>query len=148
MRLGLPPANDDEMFNVCGSCGKHWKKDVWHPLACATHKGTWVTLRHDDMKNLVELIARKCGMIVRTEPRDLNPSDDTRVDSHVSRGVYSCLIDYTIPHPTSLTYLTRAAVQQMYVANAAAERKATHHELTSQFQNAEFFPFVVDKAGF
>ena len=70
MRLGLPPANDDEMFNVCGSCGKDWKKDIWHPLACASHKGTWVTARHDDMKSFVELTAKKCGMMVRTEPRD------------------------------------------------------------------------------
>jgi hypothetical protein len=106
-----------------------------------------VTYRHDSVKQLLARLLRHAAIDVRLEPRAVY-NDERRPDLCVAMGSRQILIDVSVRHPFSPTYLhSNLAMQPLGVALDAERRKRARYQSGASAANMEFVPFVLETTG-
>ena len=132
--IGLPP--QDIMQSHCGAPNN----DPWHYLSCVKRRKNELNMRHDQVNYALALFAMHAGIVTRIEPNGLSKEDRLKPDLQLIMDQFNKLIDVTVVHPTSPSYLKQAQIQ-LKTASAAWERKSNKYRKFAEHHSAEFIIF-------
>ena len=123
-------------------------QNEWHYLNCMEgHGGREVTLRHDQLVQLIARFLKLAGAVVVLEPKHVFSSETgKRPDLQVVLASKVYLIDVTIVNPTAPSNL-RHSQKVLGQATAAEKIKLRKYEELSAQQNCTFIPFVIEVYG-
>jgi hypothetical protein len=152
LRLGFAPF--DIMPNNCHSCRVYSPANLdlvlqneWHYLNCMEgHGGREVTLRHDQLVQLLAHYLKLAGAVVVLEPKHAFSETNKRPDLQVVLASKVYLIDVTIVNPTAPSNL-RYSQKVLGQASAAEKIKIRKYAELSSQQNCIFIPFVIEVYG-
>ena len=135
----------------CGS-----KNDIDHALSCK--KGGYVTMRHNNIRDLEAELMKEVCFDVKVEPvllpldtdiaRNGNTAEKARLDVS-GVGVWGPLektfLDVRIMHPNAPSYINKN-IKQVYSSHEK-EKKRTYNERVLQVEKASFTPIVMSTFG-
>ena len=140
--------------NIC-SCGK--QNDIDHALIC--HKGGFVNMRHDKVRNVEAKLMQKVCKDVQVEPilmptraerlnEGTNIAPNARLDI-AARGVWTeqekTFFDVRITHPNAPS-LRNKKVEQVYKM-AEKEKKNTYNDRILNVEKSSFTPLIFSTSG-
>ena len=109
------------------------------------------TLRHDAVRNDLDLCVNAAGGVCHKEPSRLSSTGDkTHPDLQMVIGGEQILVDVTIRHPTCPTYYAGkngSANEQLRSTVIAEQQKTTKYSAMAEAQGAIFIPFAVETYG-
>ena len=110
------------------------------------HGGREITLRHDQLVQLLARYLKLAGAVVVLEPKHVFSETNKRPDLQVVLGSKVYLIDITIVNPTAPSNL-RHSQKVLGQASAAEKAKIRKYGELSIQQNCIFVPFVIEVYG-
>jgi len=112
----------------CSGCNASVLKDPWHDLSCVHRRKNELNLRHDLVIKCLKYyadITRACCRL-RLEPNGLSEDDRERLDLELFLEHIHQLVDLTIVHPTSRSYLNHTQ-RPLAPAELDASRKLSKY---------------------
>jgi hypothetical protein len=110
------------------------------------HGGREVTLRHDQLVQLLARYLKLAGAVVVLEPKHVFSETHKRPDLQVVLASKVYLIDVTIVNPTAPSNV-RHGQKILGQASVAEKTKLRKYEELSSQQNCTFIPFVIEVYG-
>ena len=119
---------------------------MWHFLSCNLLKGHAITLRHNNIVQLVASWVRRASGSAIVEPNHLGFGNRQRPDLNIILGADNFLVDVVVTHPGAPTY---SAINQepLAVAIAAEKRKVNHYKDLVNAAQVKFSAFAIETFG-
>jgi hypothetical protein len=144
-RLGL----DQELADLvdCWNCGEieAHQSDPDHQLSCK-QMSALIKGRHDKVRDAFEVVTRKMGAGVRSEPRGMYENASNIPDLVVWLDNVCFHLDFVIVHPRCKSHLQAAQKRQGAAHKAEESKKAKYREHPHE-SNAIFVPIAIESYG-
>jgi len=103
LRLGMPVP---VIADLCEGCKKSdaYSDYSWHSLACVGLSGRAITIRHNEVLQVIAHFCRLMQVTTLLEPAELCHATDKRPDIQVNLPDVTLLADVTISHPANKTW--------------------------------------------
>ena len=144
VRLGLP--SHDDHSSECACRNDNAITDVHHGLSCLKIRRTFINLRHDMVKDIVHLWARRLGCSAIKEPQNLVAGQE-RADNLIatpSGDLFLC--DVSVVQPACPTHV-RKSQQRLGASDFAAAEKRKQYDPMAKEQDAKFIPLIAEVYG-
>jgi hypothetical protein len=163
-RLGLLPF-DSLARETCvckARTAQLFAKDPDHLLACSRHRRTFITMRHNNLVQVVLDLARLVGFHAIREPNDhIRPPEIAALPPHSEKFNHHAdilllkhdlklYIDVTVVRPTTVTNLrSNPRVENTPLAATIPVAKAKHlkYDAIARANEYTMIPFVVESYG-
>jgi hypothetical protein len=103
LRLGVPVP---VIADLCDGCKKSdaYSDYSWHSIACVGLSGRAITIRHNEVLQVIAHFCRLMQVTTLLEPAELCHAADKRPDIQVNLPDVTLLADVTISHPSNKTW--------------------------------------------
>jgi Reverse transcriptase (RNA-dependent DNA polymerase) len=145
LRLGIS-AHDGPSATKCVCNHHNAQSDIHHGLSCIKVRRSFVNLRHDMVKNVIHVWARRLGCAAIKEPQNLDAGQE-RADNLICTPDGDMLMcDVAIVQPSCPSHIRRGQ-KRLGAANHAVREKHTQYDHMAIAEHAAFFALVAEVFG-
>ena len=146
LRLGSPAHDEQGKECICRSQNADPDIDNHHGLSCHTVRRSQINFRHDLVKNIMHLWARRLGCSAIKEPQNLIAGQE-RADNLISTPhgeLFLC--DVSIVQPACPSHVDKSQTRLGASEHAAGLKHAQYDHMAAQ-QDARFIPLIGEVYG-